>query len=341
MLIRRLRQEARPDRFAGLNPASVETRGLSLLWAPAAGYPDPVVVVGGVIGGTLDSGNYGVPSYARTLMGGAAVFDTKAARVWTGTGITWAMPVVGTIAVWCYTGVATSSLAQNYLFTAIGSPVYPGGPAFTLGWASGTLYAGWIDQGDDRVNTATVFAAGWHHVVCSWGADCRLWVDGALYATRGSAPDTDSTIGNANSELGLGVLRFNDPATDQTWGYTASTNAIADLRIWSLEYGDADVARLYQAPTRWELYAPPVRRLPFLGALTTLDTARPSADVSAGSWTPSTGTDLFAMVNDAGDSTYIRSSSGAGSDTCELDFPSMGTPGTGTVTFHIRHRATP
>jgi hypothetical protein len=60
--------------------------------------------------------------------------------------------------------------------------------------------------------------------------------------------------------------------------------------------------------------------------------------VSAGSWTPSTGTDLFAMVNDAGDSTYIRSSSGAGSDSCELDFPSMGTPAAGDVTFYVRHK---
>lgn len=71
------------------------------------------------------------------------------------------------------------------------------------------------------------------------------------------------------------------------------------------------------------------------------DTARPSADVTAGSWTPSAGSDLFAMVNDDSDSTYIRSSAGSGDDTCELDFPPMGTPAAGTVTFYIRHRATP
>jgi hypothetical protein len=339
MLIRRLRQEARPDRFAGLNPASVDARALSLLWAPALGQLDPVVLVGGGTGTTLDTVNYGVPTNVRTVVGGAGLFDTKAARLWTGSGITWTVPTTGTIAVWCYTGVATSSLTQNWLFSAVGQPTYPGGPVFTLGWSSGTLYAGWTVGADHRVTSATSFAVGWHHVVCSWGADTRLWVDGVLYATRGSAPTTAATSGYANSELGLGVLSFNAPTTDQSWGYLAATNAIADIRIWALEYGDAEVQRLYQAPTRWDLYAPLVRRSPWVGGVASgLDTARPSADVSAGSWTPSTGTDLFAMVNDAGDSTYIRSLSGAGSDSCELDFPSMGTPGAGDVTFYVRHK---
>lgn len=80
------------------------------------------------------------------------------------------------------------------------------------------------------------------------------------------------------------------------------------------------------------------------GAITiaaALTTYRPSADISAGSWTPSSGSNLYAMVNDAGDSTYIRSSTGAASDTCEVDFPAMATPPAGTVTVYVRHRATP
>lgn len=74
-------------------------------------------------------------------------------------------------------------------------------------------------------------------------------------------------------------------------------------------------------------------------ALQTRTWLTPDADVSAGTWTPSTGTDLFAMVNDGSDSTYIRSASGAGPDTCELGFPAMGVPDAGPVTFVIRHRS--
>jgi hypothetical protein len=71
------------------------------------------------------------------------------------------------------------------------------------------------------------------------------------------------------------------------------------------------------------------------------ETSVPIADVSAGSWTPSSGTDLFAMVADESDTTYIRSSSGAAVDPCTLQLPSIGTPDSGTITITIRHRTTP
>lgn len=71
----------------------------------------------------------------------------------------------------------------------------------------------------------------------------------------------------------------------------------------------------------------------------TFQTAYPISDVSAGSWTPSTGTDLYAMLADSSDGTYIRSSTGASSDVAEVALGPLSTPGPGTVTIKIRHRA--
>jgi hypothetical protein len=72
----------------------------------------------------------------------------------------------------------------------------------------------------------------------------------------------------------------------------------------------------------------------------TLDTFRPSATASAGSWTAQPSGTLHGVTSDESDSTAARSSAGAGSDTLDLSFPAMGTPDAGTVTFYIRHQRT-
>jgi hypothetical protein len=63
----------------------------------------------------------------------------------------------------------------------------------------------------------------------------------------------------------------------------------------------------------------------------------PTSDISAGDWTPSTGVDLFAMVDESSpdDSDYIFSATPASADVCELKMGNLGTP-QGTVTLQIR-----
>jgi hypothetical protein len=66
--------------------------------------------------------------------------------------------------------------------------------------------------------------------------------------------------------------------------------------------------------------------------------ARPISDVSDGSWTPSSGSDLFAAVNDdpTNDSVFIYSSAGVPLDACRLGFGGVSTPA-GDVFVVIRH----
>jgi len=57
--------------------------------------------------------------------------------------------------------------------------------------------------------------------------------------------------------------------------------------------------------------------------------ARPNADVSAGNWTPSTGSDLYAMIDEASpnDSDFISvDDSGGSTETCQVDLSSVTDP---------------
>ena len=69
---------------------------------------------------------------------------------------------------------------------------------------------------------------------------------------------------------------------------------------------------------------------------------RPSQDLDAGSWTPSSGLSLFAMVNeeDVDDLTYIRSGVDPTDDTAKLRLTGLILPGPGTVTIRIRGKWT-
>lgn len=64
------------------------------------------------------------------------------------------------------------------------------------------------------------------------------------------------------------------------------------------------------------------------------------SDVAAGGWTPSTGEDLWAMVDEtsASDTDYISSDATPTNDTAVLGLTPLETPSAGTVTLRIRSR---
>lgn len=67
--------------------------------------------------------------------------------------------------------------------------------------------------------------------------------------------------------------------------------------------------------------------------------SRPSSDVSKGTWTASTGTDLWEMLNETSpdDDDYIRSGGPHPTeDTCKLGMTPMVLPGAGTVYLRVR-----
>jgi hypothetical protein len=86
-------------------------------------------------------------------------------------------------------------------------------------------------------------------------------------------------------------------------------------------------------------YAPPVWRRYF--AASAAQTAVPISDISAGNWTPSTGLDLYAMLDEtpAADADYIQSGLVPTADVCEVELTSLTDPvsSTGhTIRYRLR-----
>jgi len=71
-----------------------------------------------------------------------------------------------------------------------------------------------------------------------------------------------------------------------------------------------------------------------------LQYGRPISDVASGSWTPSTGSDLYAMIDEeaASDSDYIRSAASPTDDTANVGLTALGAPVAGTVRMKVRAR---
>ena len=70
----------------------------------------------------------------------------------------------------------------------------------------------------------------------------------------------------------------------------------------------------------------------------TTQLARPTSDVAAGSWTASSGSDLWAMVDEsaASDTDYISSSATPDADTAVMGLGPLNAPAAGPVTLSIR-----
>ena len=100
---------------------------------------------------------------------------------------------------------------------------------------------------------------------------------------------------------------------------------IGEVRIYNRTLSDAEVLEIYRNP--WELYRPMVP-LPSGITSVTFQYARPNGDISSGSWQASTGSDLYAMLDETtyNDDDYIYSGSNPSSDTCEVSLSSITDP---------------
>lgn len=90
-------------------------------------------------------------------------------------------------------------------------------------------------------------------------------------------------------------------------------------------FDDAALIRLSLNP--WQIFEP--EEIPLFKPIVTAQYARPVSDVSAGGWTASTGSDLFAMLDEtsANDSDYITTTSDS---TCEVALGSLSDPALST-----------
>lgn len=152
---------------------------------------------------------------------------------------------------------------------------------------------------------------------------------GLIYAPENvTAPVVTGTVSNGqtlSTTYGTWVTTLGKTPTRYTFQWQQSTDGGSN---WT-NITRANL-RFYKIGTTSGLYRVQVTAINSLGSTTVTSNVVgtpifPTSDVAAGGWTPSTGTDLFAMVDDipSNDAQYIQSNTGAASDAATLGFGTL------------------
>jgi len=161
------------------------------------------------------------------------------------------------------------------------------------------------------------------------GTDCRIYVDGVQVnqGTFGSGSDAFTNAGLV-SQIGADA-----GDTNAFW-----LGSIAYVLVYARVLGLSELEWLRAEPTA--VIAPP-RPFWAVAVASANQFARPASDIAAGTWTPTTGTDLYAMLDEtpASDTDYIQSGLIPTADVCEVRLTSLTDPASSTghvVRYRLR-----
>ena len=167
-------------------------------------------------------------------------------------------------------------------------------------------------SGTNCTPTKTV-SVGEPVVIFAWGKDYDIL-----------ALDIKGEVATFNNSSGWGGLQtVITIGGDLSFG--SSNHSVIAYAKWDryLTYSERDTLR----NNPWQILEPEI--IPLFYSTITAQYARPTSDVSAGGWTASTGSDLFAMLDEtsANDSDYITTTSAS---TCEVALGSITDPAVST-----------
>ena len=175
--------------------------------------------------------------------------------------------------------------------------------------------------------TGLFTTAGLYRIIASWrgGTDITVLVNGVDKTSSFSTVSSSATeIGsdNTSDKLQLGMVSGGSPLN----------GSIYFARCWRTGKSKVECVSLSKTP--WQIFRP---RTFLLGSLTSPQLLYPTGDVAGGTWLPSTGTDLFACIDEtaASDADYIYTTVPGAYQ--EFSFPDGGAvdPSTGG---HVRYR---
>lgn len=140
-----------------------------------------------------------------------------------------------------------------------------------------------------------------------------LYYGGVNYASSAYAPNV-----YANSR----IVVLSDRYADGTFAIGGKAYLYA---FWPRRLRAQEIASISRSP--WQLFAPDT--VPFFTPVVTAQYASPSSDVSSGTWTASSGSDLYAMLDESvpDDGDYIVTT---GASTCEVALGSLSDPAAST-----------
>jgi hypothetical protein len=146
------------------------------------------------------------------------------------------------------------------------------------------------------------------------GTDAHLYRDGRFVIT---------IAGAGGAYWGTAPFYFNDGSSGTGLGSACDISLAA---IWDRLLPDSFAKEITRNP--WQIFKPKKQVIySFSSGITALRFARPSSDLSAGAWTPSTGSDLYAMLDEttASDTDYIETTTAS---TCEVALNAVTDPAT-------------
>ncbi len=198
--------------------------------------------------------------------------------------------------------------------------------------SSGSLI--WVPA-DNSLSARTRFdlsgafpTAGWYRIICSWWSTSSklLLINGADKTASLSVISTyAASIGTNNTvdELQIGMAS----------GNSALNGAVVFARAWNVKKTLAELQDLHNVP--WRIFKPLPAYFP-VAAASAPQLLVPISDVSAGAWTPSAGSDLYAMLDEGtySDADYIVSTT---SSTCEMRV-TVGTDPVSSTGHILRYR---
>lgn len=165
----------------------------------------------------------------------------------------------------------------------------------------------------------------------------------------GTTPGTASATGVADglaiaADTHLGPTAGNFPANEAGWSSLATGETTGAFAYWAasrLRQRNITAAGTETATTQGPNGScVALLTLPAAELAPATQTALPDADISDGPWTPSTGADLYAVLDEttANDGDYIQTSTNG---TAEIGLQPVDTPGAGAQTLTYRASGTP
>lgn len=316
-LIRKVR-DRRPSYQVGIDWGNPITAGLAFAFDAAYGKRD---LVTGVTGGAAGAGI--VPGIGRfgpqTTFSGTQADNSYEFGVHKGlfgaTGTTF------DILVYFSTGNQTSHFFgqwdgndQEWLLQNSGG---------TLVWVAADDTVSGTNR--TRFDLSSAFTnAGWYRIIAAWrgGTDRTLIINGVE-----KAPSVNQSNATAVSTTSLDKITIG-----KTVGGSALNGTVVFARAWRRGLTNGECWALSSAP--WIIF--PDETIPLFWTGVTAQFLRPVSDISNTGWTPSSGSDLYAMLDESAysDADYIVSSSAS---TCEMRV-TVGTDPVSSTGHILRYR---
>ncbi len=196
-------------------------------------------------------------------------------------------------------------------------------------WEDGTIYWDYENTVAGRLTSAgaTRPVGVLERYVFSFGPlpeGQQIHYNGAFLAGQSPAV-TRTPIGTAYYLGSIGGGSSSDPSDIDMFVTCGTKVSGADIALWSAN--PEVLLEAQETSSRWASSGATVQIL------------RPSADLSAGAWLPSTGSDLYAMLDEAvaDDADYIYVASAS---TCDVDFQPGSAPTAGDQNARVRAKAT-